>query len=164
MFLKILVYKKYFFVLKLKFSYIYFCFKRGKFRTSKKGDFNFEVDILQNANNTSNTSNCWPFNHFKHSRRGVPNLGYVDPQGYVKHFKGYDSCRITLRFSKKMLTRGHAGFMFFCMGLRIQKKVGNRCSRTRKLLRKKTSSPTKNVKVTKVCFLFHGINLKGFLF
>ena len=67
-------------------------------------------------------------------KTAVPNLGYAYPQGYVKSLKGYASFRITVRFLMKQLTnvtREYVSFSFFCVGVREQKKVGNRCSRAR---------------------------------
>ena len=51
----------------------------------------------------------------------VPNLGYV------KSLKGYDSLRITLRFSMKQLTnvsRGYASFIFSAWGYANRKRLG----------------------------------------
>ena len=64
-------------------------------------------------------------NGFVCIRPAVPNLGYV------KNLGGYASSRIILRFSMKQITNAHKGvrefYFFFWMGVREQKKVGNRC-------------------------------------
>ena len=63
--------------------------------------------------------------------QAVPNLGYAYPQGYVKNLKGYASLRCKLRLSIKNVIKclkGYSSFLFFCLGVRNHKKVGNRCS------------------------------------
>jgi len=79
----------------------------------------------------------------------------------VKNLKGYAGSRKTLRFSIKQLTnvtRGYASFIFFCVGVREQKKVGNRCSNDTSSFRQSiTDEELKQLKAIYPKFTFFGM-------